>query len=100
LRRGEVDVGATQALRAERRGSAPAPLFDLGPSRRSYESVWTEEFSTALARFLFDLPPPFRAYAKRQLHRRIDQWDRDAPPSPEVIPALWAEIVATMGGMQ
>jgi N-methylhydantoinase B len=64
--------------------------FDLGPSRRAYEAIWTPEFSDALATFLLTLPPPMRGYAKREIHRRIDGGAVRA--TPEMLPALWAEI--------
>lgn len=99
IRDGELDHDATAARRRELADSGPPPLFDLGPSRRAYETVWTEELSTALATFLMSLPPPFRAYAKRELHRRIDTWRRDQPPVPEMLPALWAEITGGLGGL-
>jgi hypothetical protein len=72
-------------------------LFELGPSRRAVESVWTEELSTALVRFLLSLPQGFRAYAKRELHRRIDGWDRHVLPAPEATPELWDAMIATKG---
>ena len=72
-------------------------LFDLGPSRRRYEEIWTADLSEALATFLLTLPPPFRAYAKRELHRKIDNQLRTGPLVPWTIPALWAEISSSMG---
>lgn len=64
--------------------------MDLGPSRRAYETVWTPELSTALAAFLLTLPPPLRAYAKREIHRHIDSHGEAV--APEAIAPLWAEI--------
>jgi N-methylhydantoinase B len=97
MRDGTVDPQATAALRAGRMDSLdPLALFDLGPSRREYETVWTEGLSEALASFLLTLPPPFRAYAKREIHRRIDR-DYQAAPDPSAIPVLWAEISRQMG---
>lgn len=96
----EVDIRATMAKRASRARQASAPLFDLGPSRRAYEAIWTDELSTALAAFLMSLPPPFRAFAKRELHRRIDQWEgNDAPTAADIAP-LWDEISGEIGGMR
>ncbi len=91
---GEVDHVATAARRATLDGAAARPLFDLGPSRRAYEAVWTEELSTALAGLLMALPAPYRAYAKRELHRRIEGWEGSEPPTPDVLKGLWEEIAA------
>jgi hypothetical protein len=64
--------------------------FDLGPSRRAYEAIWTPELSDALVAFLLTLPPPMRGYAKREIHRRVDGGELRV--TPEMLPALWAEI--------
>jgi N-methylhydantoinase B len=95
---GTVDTAATSALRAEMSASVSSlTLIDLGPARRRYEEVWTAELSEALARFLLSLPPPFRAYAKREFHGRIDNQPGTDPFSVAAIPALWVEISRKMG---
>jgi N-methylhydantoinase B len=101
LRDGLVDVEATAERRAGMAISAePSALFDLGPSRRQYETIWTAALSEALANFLLTLPPPFRAYAKREIHRRIDHHNRTGHALPSAIPALWDEISRNMGNPQ
>ncbi len=98
LHNGEVDVPETTTQRAARASMTPAPLFDLGPSRRAHETVWTDELAMALAAFLMSLPLPFRAFAKRELHRRIERWPRESPPTAADIAALWDDIAEEMGG--
>lgn len=95
---GEVDQLATSAHRSALHGARNLPLFDLGPSRRAYEAVWTDELSTALAGLLMSLPSPYRAYAKRELHRCIDAWEGNEAPTPEVLKELWDEIAGRMDG--
>jgi N-methylhydantoinase B len=98
VRAGEVEAEATAALRAAMGSCGEGVgLFDLGPSRRRYEEIWTADLSEALAAFLLTLPPPFRAYAKRELHRKIDNQLRTGPLVPWTIPTLWAEISSGMG---
>jgi N-methylhydantoinase B len=98
IRDGIVDPGPTAAIRADRMDPFQQPaLFDLGPARRAYETVWTDELSEALAKFLLTLPPPFRAYAKREIHRRIERDYQTTAPHPLAIPVLWEEISRDMG---
>jgi N-methylhydantoinase B len=93
LRDAAVDLNDTAERRARMTVTADPPaLYDRGPARRQYEIVWNDELSTALANFLLTLPQPFRAYAKREIHRRIDRDHEATPPDPTAIPALWAEI--------
>jgi N-methylhydantoinase B len=95
---GLVDREATAERRAGMAMSAaPSALFDLGPSRRQYETIWTAELSEALANFLLTLPTPFRAYAKREIHRRIDRDYQTGWPLPSAIPTLWAGISRSLG---
>ena len=92
LREGRPDLVATTARRAQAADAAPGTLFDLGPSRRAYEAVWTPALSSALAEFLLTLPPSVRPFAKREIHRRIDA-QREIV-IPDALPVLWAEISA------
>ena len=89
---GAPDLEATLCERAIRQDRAGEIRMDLGPSRRAYEAIWTPALSSALATFLLTLPPPMRAYAKREIHRRIDGLDQ--PIAPETLPALWEDIQA------
>jgi N-methylhydantoinase B len=100
IRAGAVDTEATAALREILAAAGErVALFDFGPSRRRYEAVWTAELSETVAAFLLTLPPPLRAYAKRELHRRIGDEHPIGPPVPSMIPAIWAEISSKMGDM-
>ncbi len=90
LRDDGSDVTATSADRVREAAATPTALFNLGPSRREYETVWTPLLSESLSEFLLTLPPPFRPYAKREIHRWIDS--RGESVSPAEIPAIWAEI--------
>ena len=94
---GIVDAAATTARRAERVAASQYAARDLGPSRRAYEKVWSDERSRALASFLMSLPQPFRAYAKRALHRRVDQEPEGAPETMEGFGVLWEEIAGELG---
>jgi N-methylhydantoinase B len=98
LRDGNIDADATRSCRARLAETMASPaLFDLGPARRDYELIWTAELSQALATFLLTLPPPFRAYAKRELHREIETRHRGEQVDVEAIPGIWAEISNRMG---
>jgi N-methylhydantoinase B len=90
LRDGAVDLAETEARRTALQSSVLAELFDFGPSRRAYEEIWTSELSDALVTFLMTLPPPLRAYAKREIHRRVDA--RGTAVAADELPALWADI--------
>jgi N-methylhydantoinase B len=67
-------------------------LYDLGPSRRTYETVWNPELSAALAAFLLGLPPAMRTYAKREIHQWVKEDKVYKTITPSMIPKIWAEI--------
>ena len=90
LRDDGPDLTATSAERVREAAAMSPALFDLGPSRRTYETVWTPLLSESLSEFLLTLPQPFRPYAKREIHRWVDS--RGESVSPAAIPAIWAEI--------
>lgn len=70
LHGGEVDLAATEALRAVR-GPVPVAHFDLGQARRTFESVWSEARYAELTRFLSDQPIDWRHYLKRRFFAAV-----------------------------
>lgn len=94
-----IDEAATAATRVEMATLGARGARDLGPSRRAYEAIWSDERSRALASFLMSLPQPFRAYAKRALHRRVDQAPEGAPETVEGFGVLWQEIAGELNGV-
>jgi N-methylhydantoinase B len=95
---GEVDLAATEALRAELREATARSLeIDLGPSRTAYEEVWSGEASSTLARLLLTLPNGLRGYAKKEVHRRVDAARTGVSPDVAELDALLREILAAIG---
>ena len=93
LREAEVDLNDTAKRRARMTDTADPPaLYDPWPRSPAVRKRLERRTVTALANFLLTLPQPFRAYAKREIHRRIDRDHEAAPPDATAIPALWAEI--------
>jgi N-methylhydantoinase B len=92
---GTLDGAATDALRARLGDAAPAaPAIDLGPSRQAYERRWPDEASSALARLLLALPAGIRAFAKAEVHGRVDADPAAGAPDEARLAALLDELVA------
>ncbi|MEN1968891.1 hydantoinase B/oxoprolinase family protein [Lentibacillus sp. N15] len=91
---GEVDKKCTKETRhyLVKKNVAEKGLIDFGPSRKKYEEVWSPELSMALAKYLLTLSPSMRTYAKRQIHRRIDSWNKSFPVSAETLSEIWNDI--------
>lgn len=95
---GQIDASATGARRTALAGhaSTAAPLFDLGPSRREYERVWSDAQSSALVEFLMELPIGLRSFAKREIHLRIDSLGLEA--TQETMRAIWSDYEEKLRG--
>ncbi len=97
---GALDLERTEAVRARIRDAerdGDRALIDLGPARRAYERRWTEEASDALARLLLSVPVGVRAYAKSEIHQRLDTTEPDAKVTIARLRQAWRESVARTG---
>lgn len=89
IRDGQVDAGATAALRA-----VPRPLpavHALSSGRRAFEAVWTPERYAALTAFLAGQPIGWRFFLKHQAFAEVAR----NPETP--MPALLARLAARHG---
>ncbi len=66
---GVVDEAATQAARAQPRGSEAH--FHFGPEREGYEAQWNEAAYDRLTAILAALPTHWRFFAKTEIFRRM-----------------------------
>ncbi len=66
-------------------------FIDIGPARRAYEEIWTPELSNTLAAFLLTLPPVMRTFAKREIHKLINEKSVEKI-EPSMIPSIWQKI--------
>jgi N-methylhydantoinase B len=91
---GAVDERATDSLR-RRLSAARGPVrigdFDLGPSRREYEALWSKEAADALAELLYALPHSLRPWAKRTI-REAAAPRGSRPLTREDIEATWRAV--------
>jgi N-methylhydantoinase B len=93
---GALDLLATEALRAQRPAGEPAAAaIDLGPARRAYEQRWPEPASASLAGLLLELPHGLRAFAKQEVHRRVDQQPAAVLDEP-TLRRLLADVLADL----
>jgi N-methylhydantoinase B len=87
-----VDEPATAALRTARAGErAPVP-FDFGPARRDYERRWPEPLQDLFIELLMALPAPYRGYARRTLHGRVDALAAERPVTRDDVKRLVQEL--------
>ncbi|SLN64875.1 hydantoinase B/oxoprolinase family protein [Oceanibacterium hippocampi] len=91
-----VDDAATDALRARIRDGrkARAGAFDLGDGRRTFEKVWPEQASVALALAVFDVEPGLRPHVLRAVRARFSEAE---PATPEAARAAVGDWVARLG---
>lgn len=98
IHRGEVDVGATAALRAQRgarRGRPDGADFGFGPNRTAHETLWTDERYRALTLCLQRAPIRWRFFLK---HRMFDKLEAratrgEAAGGAELVHTLFAELL-------
>ncbi|MEM7023725.1 MAG: hydantoinase B/oxoprolinase family protein [Pseudomonadota bacterium] len=77
---GEVDMVATESLRAEMADAlGDTGFYDVGADRAAFEAVWTEANYGALTTVLAGLPVTWRFYAKHRIFRVIDAMDPSDP---------------------
>ncbi|NMO97135.1 hydantoinase B/oxoprolinase family protein [Paenibacillus lemnae] len=88
-----VNKGATESLRES--VQVQDDMWDFGPSRTAYESVWTPEASDTLAVLLQQLPPMQRAVRKQWVHDEAARQSKDHALMPEDIQGLWEQWAAT-----
>jgi N-methylhydantoinase B len=94
LNDGVVDSSGTAVLRTRMSGMTTA-RFDLGPERRAYEAVWTEECQRALIDSLSVYPGPLRALMRVRVKERFDADPGEL--TPQKIAVVVAELGATAG---
>jgi N-methylhydantoinase B len=81
---GTVDDAATEAARAARRPTQPAPHFAFGPEREAHEAVWTPEIYRELTTILAAMPVHWRFFVKTKLFELLPR----AASLPEAMAAL------------
>ncbi len=99
---GRLDEAATRRLRHSRSAAAGPAHFDLGTSRRRYESVWGAGARAAYDRRLESLPPAARPYVREAVHERlVAPRLGDGPPRPPIGPAdldaVWNDLTGLDG---
>lgn len=69
----DLDVPATEALRAEMRTmkNASNEFFDYGPEREEYEQTWTSEAYGELMTILYELPVHWRFFVKHRVFKMV-----------------------------
>ncbi len=94
IRDGSVDAEATETLRT-RRPERGRELVDVGPERRAYEEVWSDELMTELLRLLSAYPTSLRPVVRNRVRRWVDH--RGRPVSPGELAPVVEEIARAMG---
>jgi N-methylhydantoinase B len=93
---GRVDQAATTKLRA-RSHKPSGDLFDMGPERRAYEEIWTNEVAQELMNLLESHPTALRPILRNRIRARVDALGRE-PGLSEL--ALIAEETALGMGLR
>lgn len=97
---GVVDAEATAALRAV----APTPrgdLFDFGPQREIWESVFDDAFMGRITQAVLARPSGARkAFRAQLLAPLLSTLDRYTPFDPEELAALGAEVAARLAAAE
>jgi N-methylhydantoinase B len=96
-----ADLGATDALRAERRrarAAATPPQFGFGAEREAYERVWPDALRTALVRALEPYPGRLRTFLCERVSRLVEA--RAAAGEPVTPEALAGLVTATLTGLR
>ena len=71
LRGAEVDVAATEALRASRADQAGAGLYSYNDSRIAFEAIWTDANYAVLTALLVQVPVSWRHFVKQSLFAEV-----------------------------
>jgi N-methylhydantoinase B len=91
---GRVDAEATATGRTAR-PAAPAELVDVGPERRAYEEIWTDELVTEMLGLLAVYPTRLRPILRNRVRHWVERQGRPVRPA-ELAPAV-DEVATTMG---
>jgi N-methylhydantoinase B len=94
VRNGAVDVRATEKRRADR----PAPsadLMDVGPERRAYELIWSDEVVSEMIRLLAVYPTRLRPVLRNRVRAWVERQGR--PIEPTELAAAVSEVANKMG---
>jgi N-methylhydantoinase B len=94
LRDGAVDEAATSELRASMPRSE-YPFVDVGPERRAYEEIWSDEVATELIALLKPFPSRLRAIVRTRARARVDELGR--APSSHELASIVEEAARTLG---
>lgn len=79
MKKGEVDIAATEKRRAEMRARDKGGLFDFGPERDECEQTWTAEAYDALTEVLSGIPVNWRFFVKRKIFEAVDKGQSVGP---------------------
>jgi N-methylhydantoinase B len=91
---GAVDQAATASLRDRRGATAAVDAFDFGPARDAHERRWPPDLQDAFVALLMSLPPPYRAYVRRELYPKVTALSERGPVSASDLTRLWRDLAA------
>jgi N-methylhydantoinase B len=94
VRNGAVDVRATEKRRADRPPPS-ADLMDVGPERRAYELIWSDEVVSEMIRLLAVYPTRLRPVLRNRVRAWVERQGR--PIAPSELAAAVAEVATKMG---
>jgi len=94
IRNGRLDDAATEELR-NRLPRAEDTLFDVGPERRAYETVWSDEVATELIALLLPFPSRLRPIIRTRARARVDELGR--APGAEELARVVDDAARTLG---
>ncbi|ROR14714.1 hydantoinase B/oxoprolinase family protein [Erwinia sp. JUb26] len=93
VQRGEIDLSATEALRAAMPGAGDKH-FDVGAARESFEALWTEDRYRLLTAFLAERPVVWRHFLKHQVFAAVQKGEGSGLPLDEQMAGLFARLMA------
>jgi len=93
IRAGAIDTKATEARRRKRPVSAE--FVDVGPERRAYEQIWSDEVVSEMLRLLATYPTRLRPILRNRVRHWVEGLARPVRP-PELAAAV-DDVAARMG---
>ncbi len=89
---GEVDAEAT--ARERQRARPSLALFDYGPGREAFESIWTVERYDALTDLLSQTQISWRHWTKSRIFQAVEEGAHAKLSPPEQVRAIYADLEA------
>jgi N-methylhydantoinase B len=96
---GEIDLSETARLRAAMPETA-GEHFDIGPARRAFEALWTQQRYRLLTSFLAERPIVWRYFLKHQIFAAVAAGELADLPVEEQMERIFKALLARFPALQ